>query len=97
MDEAKLAEMLLTAVAGPAAATVVSLICMFSFGYVLIKHILPRQDKTIDAFVKESRENRKTFQEAITVMASRLDRVEEDVTYVKAVIVEKARNKKEVA
>jgi len=79
MEEAKLAELLLNAVAGPAAATVVALICMIGFGWFMIKHLLPRQDKFIDDFVKESRANRKVFVDAVEIMGRRLDKVEDNL------------------
>lgn len=84
MNEAKLAEMLLTAVAGPAAATVVALLCLVGFAWFMIKHQLPRQDKLIDDFVKEGRANRKIFVDAVEVMSRRLDKVEDCMDEVKS-------------
>ena len=77
MEESKLIELLLNSVAGPAAATVVALLCMGGFGWFMIKHLLPRQDRFIDEFVKESRANRKVFVDAVEIMGRRLDKVEE--------------------
>jgi hypothetical protein len=79
MEEAKLIELLLNSVAGPAAATVVALLCMGGFGWFMIKHLLPRQDRFIDEFVKESRANRKVFVDAVEIMGRRLDKVEENL------------------
>ena len=83
MNEAQLIELLLTAVAGPAAATVVALICLVGFAWFMIKHMLPRQDKIIDDFVKEGRANRKVFVDAVEVMSRRLDKVEDAVGDIK--------------
>lgn len=83
MTEAQLVELLLTAVAGPAAATVVALICLVGFAWFMIKHMLPRQDKIIDDFVKEGRANRKVFVDAVEVMSRRLDKVEDTVGDIK--------------
>ena len=79
MEESKLIELLLNSVAGPAAATVVALLCMGGFGWFMIKHLLPRQDRFIDDFVKESRANRKVFIDAVEIMGRRLDKVEENL------------------
>ena len=79
MEESKLIELLLNSVAGPAAATVVALLCMGGFGWFMIKHLLPRQDRFIDEFVKESRANRKVFVDAVEIMGRRLDKVEENL------------------
>jgi len=96
MEEARLIELLLNAVAGPAAATVVALLCMVGFGWFMIKHLLPRQDRFIDDFVKESRANRKVFVDAVEIMGRRLDKVEEnlddihkDMSEIKFIIKEK--------
>ena len=83
MNEAQLIELILTAVAGPAAATVVALFCLVMFAWFMIKHMLPRQDKIIDDFVKEGRANRKVFVDAVEVMSKRLDKVEEKVEEIK--------------
>ena len=79
IEEAKIVELLLTAVAGPASATVVALLCMSGGAWFMIKHLLPRQDKMIDDFVKESRANRKVFVDAVDVMSRRLDKVEDNL------------------
>ena len=96
MEESKLIELLLNSVAGPAAATVVALLCMGGFGWFMIKHLLPRQDRFIDEFVKESRANRKVFVDAVEIMGRRLDKVEEnlddihkDMSEIKFIIKEK--------
>ena len=79
MTEAQTVELVLNAVAGPAAATVVALLCLAGFAWFMIKHMLPRQDKIIDDFVKEGRANRKVFVDAVEVMSRRLDKVEDAV------------------
>jgi hypothetical protein len=83
MEEQKVIELILTAVAGPAAATVVALFCLVGFAWFMIKHLLPRQDKIIDDFVKEGRANRKVFVDAVEVMSKRLDKVEDKVEEIK--------------
>jgi len=75
MDAATLS-MILSAVAGPASGVVVALLCLFGFGYFMVKHMLPQQQAMIDDFVKESRASRKVFQEAVQIMDRRLDKVE---------------------
>jgi hypothetical protein len=52
---------------------------MGGFGWFMIKHLLPRQDRFIDEFVKESRANRKVFVDAVEIMGRRLDKVEENL------------------
>ena len=91
MEEQKVIELILTAVAGPAAATVVALLCLGGFVWFMIKHMLPRQDKIVDDFVKESRANRKVFVDAVEIMGRRLDKVEDgledlcqDVSYIRS-------------
>jgi len=76
MDELKIAELIVAASAGPASGVVVALISMFGGGWFMIKHMLPRQDKMIDDFVKESRAQRKVFVDAVEIMGKRLDKVE---------------------
>jgi hypothetical protein len=83
MNEAQIAEMLLTAVAGPAAATVVALLCLVGFGWFMIKHMLPNQQKVMEEFIKEGRANRKVFVDAVEVMSKRLDKVEYSVDEVR--------------
>ena len=84
MNEAQTLELLINAVAGPASGIVVSVLCLVGFGYFMIKHQLPRQDKLIDDFVKEGRANRRVFVDAVEVMSRRLDKVEDCVDEVKA-------------
>lgn len=83
MEEQKIIELILTAVAGPAAATVVALLCLVMFGWFMIKHIMPQQNKVMDEFVKEGRANRKVFVDAVEVMSRRLDKVEDSVDSIK--------------
>ena len=91
MEEQKVIELILTAVAGPAAATVVAVGCLGDFVWFMIKHMLPRQDKIVDDFVKESRANRRVFVDAVEIMGRRLDKVEDglenlgqDVSYIRS-------------
>jgi hypothetical protein len=82
--ELQTVELLLTAVAGPAAATVVALLCLTGFGWFMIKHMLPNQQKVMDEFIKEGRANRKVFVDAVEVMSRRLDKVEDAVGDIKS-------------
>ena len=75
--EAATISMILSAVAGPASGVVVALLCLFGFGYFMVKHMLPQQQNIIDDFVKESRANRKVFVDAVEIMSRRLDKVED--------------------
>jgi len=84
MNEAQLIELVLTAVAGPAAATVVALLCLVGFGWFMIKHMLPNQQKVMDEFIKEGRATRKVFVDAVSVMSERLNRVEDTVSDIKS-------------
>ena len=84
MDNAQTVELLLNAVAGPAAATVVALICLGGFAWFMIKHMLPNQQKIMDEFIKEGRANRKVFVDAVEVMSRRLDKVEDAVGDIKS-------------
>ena len=84
MNEAQIIELLLTAVAGPAAATVVALLCLVGFGWFMIKHMLPNQQKVMDEFIKEGRANRKVFVDAVEIMSRRLDKVEDAVGDIKS-------------
>jgi hypothetical protein len=84
MNEAQLIELVLTAVAGPAAATVVALLCLVGFGWFMIKHMLPNQQKVMEEFIKEGRANRKVFVDAVEVMSRRLDKVEDAVGDIKS-------------
>ena len=83
MEDTELVELILTAVAGPAAATVVALLCLAGFAWFMIKHVMPQQDKVVDEFVKEGRANRKVFCDAVEIMSRRLDKVEDSVGEIK--------------
>lgn len=83
MEDTEVVELLLTAVAGPAAATVVALLCLVGFGWFMIKHMLPNQQKVMEEFIKEGRANRKVFIDAVEVMSRRLDKVEDTVSSIK--------------
>lgn len=91
MDEATLT-LLINAISGPASAVAVSLLCMAGFGYFLVKHMLPAQQKVVDGFITESRANRKVFVDAVEVMSRRLERVEDDINDIKQVIVRRGRS-----
>ncbi len=82
--------MLLSAVAGPASGVVVALLCLFGFGYFMVKHMLPQQQNMIDDFVKESRANRKVFVDAVEIMGRRLDKVEDNVEEIKIILRERS-------
>jgi hypothetical protein len=82
MDAATI-EIIINAISGPASAVAVSLLCMFGFGYFLVKHMLPSQQKVMDSFIIESRANRKVFVDAVEVMSRRLEKVEDDVKDIK--------------
>lgn len=89
MDAATLS-MILSAVAGPASGVVVALLCLFGFGYFMVKHMLPQQQNMIDDFVKESRANRKVFVDAVEIMGRRLDKVENNVEEIKIILRERS-------
>jgi hypothetical protein len=78
MDTATIG-LLLTAIQGPAAAVVVSMILLAAFMHFLIKHVLPRQDAWIAKVMEESRESRLTFERAVDVMAQRLVKLDDNV------------------
>ena len=88
--EAATIGMLLSAVAGPASGVVVALLCLFGFGYFMVKHMLPQQQAMIDDFVKESRANRKVFVDAVEIMGRRLDKVEDNVEEIKIILKERS-------
>jgi len=88
--EAATISMILSAVAGPASGVVVALLCLFGFGYFMVKHMLPQQQAMIDDFVKESRANRKVFVDAVEIMGRRLDKVEDNVEEIKIILRERS-------
>lgn len=88
--EAATISMLLSAVAGPASGVVVALLCLFGFGWFLVKYMLPQQQNMIDDFVKESRANRKIFADAVEIMSRRLDKVEDKVEEIKIILKERS-------
>jgi hypothetical protein len=88
--EAATIGMILSAVAGPASGVVVALICLFGFGYFMVKHMLPQQQNMIDDFVRESRANRKVFVDAVEIMGRRLDKVEDSVDEIKIILKERS-------
>ena len=89
MDAATIS-MIFSAVAGPASGVVVALLCLFGFGYFMVKHMLPQQQNIIDDFVKESRANRKVFVDAVEIMGRRLDKVEDNVEEIKIILRERS-------
>ena len=88
--EAATISMILSAVAGPASGVVVALLCLFGFGYFMVRHMLPQQQNMIDDFVKESRANRKVFVDAVEIMGRRLDKVEDNVEEIKIILRERS-------
>jgi len=88
--EAATISMILSAVAGPASGVVVALLCLFGFGYFMVKHMLPQQQAMIDDFVRESRANRKVFVDAVEIMGRRLDKVEDNVEEIKIILKERS-------
>ena len=88
--EAATISMILSAVAGPASGVVVALLCLFGFGYFMVKHMLPQQQAMIDDFVRESRANRKVFVDAVEIMGRRLDKVEDNVEEIKIILRERS-------
>jgi uncharacterized membrane protein len=89
MDAATLS-LLVSAVSGPASGIFVALLCLFGFGYFMVKHMLPQQQNMIDDFVKESRANRKVFVDAVEIMGRRLDKVEDSVDEIKIILRERS-------
>ena len=79
--------LILSAVSGPASGVAVSLLCMAGFGYFLINWLLPQQERMLNAALEDSKKNRKVFVDAVEVMSRRLERVEEDISEIKQVIV----------
>jgi uncharacterized membrane protein len=89
MDAATIS-LLVSAVSGPASGIFVALICLFGFGYFMVKHMLPQQQAMIDDFVKESRASRKIFVDAVEIMSRRLDKVEDKVEEIKIILRERS-------
>jgi hypothetical protein len=88
--DAQTLNLIISAVSGPASGVAVALICILMFGYFLIKHLLPQQQKMIDDFVKESRASRKVFVDAVEIMSRRLDKVEDTVGDIKNILKERS-------
>jgi hypothetical protein len=89
MDAATLS-LLVSAVSGPASGIFVALLCLFGFGYFMVRYMLPQQQNMIDDFVKESRANRKVFVDAVEIMGRRLDKVEDNVEEIKIILRERS-------
>ena len=84
--ESATVELVMTAVSGPASGVAVALICLGGFGWVLVKHILPAQEKALDKVLADSAADRKLFERSITTVTRRLDRIEDDLTTIKGKI-----------
>lgn len=82
MDSSSL-DVLIQAATGSAGAVVVCLLVMFASYNLFIKHILPHHEKQIDKVLDDNREQRKTFEKAVTGMTKRLDKIEDDITIIK--------------
>ena len=76
-------ELLINSFAGPASGIVVSMLCLASFGWFMIKHLLPSHEKQLTNVLEESKETRKTFEKAVTGMNRRLDKIEDDIVVIK--------------
>ena len=87
MIDAETLNLILSAVSGPASGVAVALLCMAGFGYFLINWLLPQQERMLNAALEDSKKNRKVFVDAVEVMSRRLERVEEDISEIKQVIV----------
>lgn len=83
MEDTELVKLILQSIAGPTSGIVVAILSMVGFGWFMIKHIMPQQNKVMDEFVKEGRANRKVFVDAVEVMSRRLDKVEDSVGSIK--------------
>ena len=88
--DAQTLNLIISAVSGPASGVAVAMLCILMFGYFLIKHMLPQQQKMIDDFVKESRASRKVFVDAVEIMSRRLDKVEDTVGDIKNILKERS-------
>ena len=87
MVDSETLNLMLSAVSGPASGVAVALLCMAGFGYFLINWLLPQQERMLNAALEDSRKNRKVFVDAVEVMSRRLERVEEDISEIKQVII----------
>ena len=88
--DAQTLNLIISAVSGPASGVAVAMLCILMFGYFLVKHLLPQQQKMIDDFVKESRASRKVFVDAVEIMSGRLDKVEDTVGDIKNILKERS-------
>ena len=84
--ESATVELVMTAVSGPASGVAVALICLGGFGWFLVKHLLPAQEKALDKVLADSAADRKLFERSITTVTRRLDRIEDDLTTIKGKI-----------
>lgn len=87
MIDSETLNLILSAVSGPASGVAVALLCMAGFGYFLVNWLLPQQERMLNAALEDSRKNRKVFVDAVEVMSRRLERVEEDISEIKQVII----------
>ena len=85
MDAATV-ELVMTAVSGPASGVAVAMLCLSGFGWFLVKHLLPQQERSLDKVLKDSAEDRKLFEKSITTVTRRLDKIEDDLTTIKGKI-----------
>jgi hypothetical protein len=79
MDNAQLIELILTAISGPASGIAVALMSMGAFGYFLIRHLLPQQERSLDKVLQSHEADRKTFEKSIMTVSKRIDKVEENL------------------
>ena len=82
---------ILSLAAGPAGGVVVLLIVLYGINKLFLDHMLPiakdyvdNQHETMQNILVEHKEDRKAFQESIGQLAKRQDKVEDDVTEIKA-------------
>jgi hypothetical protein len=81
--EVETVELILTAVAGPASGVAVALLCLSGFGWFLVKHLLPQQEKALDKVLADSAADRKLFERSITTVTRRLDKIEDDLSAIR--------------
>ena len=82
MDSSSL-DLLIQSATGSAGAVVVCLLVMVASYNLFIKHILPSHERQIDKVLEENKEQRKTFEKAVSGMTKRLDKIEDDITIIK--------------
>jgi hypothetical protein len=80
---AQLITLVISQSGGPGAGVIVALLAMGGFIYFTVKHVFPQQDKLLDAFIHEGRENRETFMKGIETIHGRVEEIEDDLKGVK--------------